>query len=170
MPYLLNLAGDFNEWLTHFPPAPAATLALLRKLDHCFASLLDGRDVDTHEPLPGFEDGRRRAGLTGTDMVRCRSTVEQTRRLVVDVMSNEAPEDEDDQDDNPGAWMTDTEAETDGSVARVGVWEEDEDRLHMDVARVYENTLVQLGARLGDGGGVGAVQMTNDWEALGKSC
>lgn len=138
-----------------------ATFAILRKLDHCFASLLAGEDIETGEPLPGFENGPR-SGLGTTDMVRCRSIVEQTRVLIVDVMNKE-PGAEDDDDSNETGERTATEAESGpegpGGSSRP-VWDEDEERLYMDVARVYENTLVKLGERLG--GSMETVQISDD--------
>ena len=164
IPYLLNIASELNTWLPSFPPSPVATFSVLRKLDHCFASLLSGQDIDTKEPLPGFENGLR-SGMSGTDMVRCKSTVEATRVLVVDVMSRER--DADDQDgEEPDQLLTADESESGPEGpdhARRGLWEDDDDDelFHMDMARVYENTLVQLGETLG--GRVGErVQISDD--------
>ncbi len=115
--------------------------------------------METKETLPGFENGLR-GGLSRTDMVRCKSLVEQTRILIVDVMSKEPDQDELDDEFQ----LTGTEDDTDADVpsSRVGIWDEDDERLHMDVARVYENTLVQLGEVLGEASGVGAVQITDE--------
>ncbi|EFZ03265.1 meiotic recombination protein DMC1 [Metarhizium robertsii ARSEF 23] len=152
IPFLLKLASDFTQYVRSFPPSPRATFELLRKLDHCFASLLRGQDMDTNETLPGFENGLR-AGMTTTDMVRCRSLVEQTRVLIVEVLSSGDVDDEDDEDEDE-----DTDMDMDGgeSAAEAGgnrtptPWDIEEERLHMDAARIYENTIVQLGERLGD--------------------
>ncbi|KAF4810406.1 hypothetical protein CGCSCA5_v010698 [Colletotrichum siamense] len=141
IPFLLNIAGDFTQWIVAFPPSPRATFSVLTKLDHCFASLLTGRDIDTGDSLPGFENGLR-AGMTTTDMVRCRSSVEHTRLVIVEVLGREPDNDGEEEED------FDTEAESDDR-ARL-VWDEDDDRLYMDVARVYEHTIVQLGKKLGD--------------------
>lgn len=148
IPYLLNIAGELTEWLTHFPPSPNATFSLLRKLDHCFASLLLGRDIETKEPLPGFEDGLH-GGMSGTDKVRCKSLVEQTRILIVDVMSKEPQEEDDDEEADYDTPM-ETESESEGAGSRSSAYgeDDDEDGLDMDVAKVYENTLVQLGEAL----------------------
>ncbi len=142
-PYLLNIAGEFATWITSFPPSPTATFAILRKLDHCFASLLGGADIGTKESLPGFENGLR-GGMSRTDMVRCRSVVEQMRVVIVEAMSRGGAIDEDED-------MTETDAEisTDGGGA-ANPWDDDDDSLHMDVARVYENTLVKLGEVMDD--------------------
>jgi hypothetical protein len=97
--------------------------------------------------------------MSRTDMVRCRSLVEQGRVVIVDVISKGAEEDEsvqevqEDEEDESGP---------DGpSKAGRSVWDDEEEDLYMDVARVYENTLVKLGDTLGDPG-VGNVQMSAD--------
>lgn len=155
IPFLLKLGSDFTQYVRSFPRAPKATFELLRKLDHCFASLLSGKDIDSGEPLPGFENGPR-GGMTTTDMVRCRSLVEQTRVLMVEVMSSGAEEDEeeDDRDDDDTVMGTDadTETETDAEsgYASAAHWGVDEDDLYLDAARIYEHTIVQLGERLGN--------------------
>jgi hypothetical protein len=136
IPYLLNVALSVTTYLPSFPPAPVATFSLLKKLDHAFASLLKGEDILTGEILPGFEKGKR-LGMSGTDMVRCRSLVEATRVLVVGVMSTGAEIDKD--EDESGM---DTDAM---SVDRDSTWTADEDVYDMDVARVYESTITQLG-------------------------
>ncbi|POS74094.1 meiotic recombination protein DMC1 [Diaporthe helianthi] len=164
IPYLLNIANEFTEWVTKFPPQPEPLFNVLSKLDHCFASLLSGQDVDTKETLPGFENGIRGV-ITKTDMVRCKSIVEQTRVVIVDVMSKQPGEDapDDDDDDNNDESETEeddtekeiTEAETTDTEGNYSAaestgfvdpnWEDPDDELYMDVARVYEKTLVQLG-------------------------
>ncbi|KAK4234898.1 hypothetical protein C8A03DRAFT_18275 [Achaetomium macrosporum] len=150
IPLLLHIAGEFNTWLAGgLPPSPAATFAILHKLDHCFASLLSGEDIETHEPLPGF-DGGRRAGMSKTDMVRCRSVVEEARVLIVEVMSRGREEDGVEEDEG---------SDEDGDGSDATFLEEDEEKLFMDVARVYENTLVKLGETLGET--LGDVAMTD---------
>ncbi|KAI0474350.1 hypothetical protein F4859DRAFT_87443 [Xylaria cf. heliscus] len=92
VPYLLNVALAFNTYLPSFPPAPRPTFALLRKMDHCFASLLVGYDVKTKVPLPGFAssvDNSTKSRFSRTDMVRCKSLADETRMLVAMVMSGE---------------------------------------------------------------------------------
>lgn len=152
IPFLLKLASDFTQYVRSFPPAPKATFDLLRKLDHCFSSLLAGKDIDSNESLPGFENGLR-AGMTTTDMVRCRSLVEQTRVLMVEVMSSGAEEEEEEDEDTEMETAGETETETDNEsgYASAARWDiDEEDRLHLDAARIYERTIVQLGERLGD--------------------
>ncbi|UNI15310.1 hypothetical protein JDV02_001853 [Purpureocillium takamizusanense] len=150
IPFLLKLASDFTQYVRSFPPAPRATFALLGKLDHCFASLLGGQDIDSGEPLPGFENGLR-AGMTVTDMVRCRSLVEQTRMLMVELMSQGAEEEEEEEEDDDDESDSENATEDDKLGDRQAVaWDIDEERLHMDAARVYEQTIVKLGDRLGE--------------------
>ncbi|KAK4096342.1 hypothetical protein N658DRAFT_501681 [Parathielavia hyrcaniae] len=159
VPFLLNIASEFNAWVTSFSASPIATFAILHKLDHCFASLLSGEDIETHESLPGFENGLR-AGMSKTDMVRCRSLVEQGRIVIVDVMSKGVDEEESVQDEPSEDGEDESGPEGPGRAGEGFMVDDDED-LYMDVARVYENTLVKLGDALGDPG-VGEVQMSAD--------
>ncbi|KKY36147.1 putative meiotic recombination protein dmc1 [Diaporthe ampelina] len=155
IPYLLNIANEFTEWVTKFPPQPEHLFTILKKLDYCFASLLGGQDVDTKETLPGFENGSRGV-ITKTDMVRCKSIVEQTRVVIVDVMSKQPDEnggsDESETEDDTEKEITEAETDTEGNYSAAESsgfvdpnWEDPDDELYMDVARVYEKTLVQLG-------------------------
>ncbi|KFA67146.1 hypothetical protein S40285_07294 [Stachybotrys chlorohalonatus IBT 40285] len=148
IPFLLKLASDFTQYVRSFPPSARASFELLHKLDHCFASLLLGADIDTREPLPGFENGLR-AGMTVTDMVRCRSLVEQSRVLMVEVLSG-GTGDEDDSGDEQDTTQEDTETDTADTAPPRATWDIDEERLHLDAARIYEQTIVQLGTRLDD--------------------
>ncbi|KAH6613643.1 hypothetical protein B0J18DRAFT_494462 [Chaetomium sp. MPI-SDFR-AT-0129] len=157
IPSLLNIASEFNTWMAGLPASATPVFRTLHKLDHCFASLLSGEDIETHESLPGFENGLR-SGMSRTDMVRCKSMVQNARVVVVDVMSRrhamgvigeaegEPTEDTEDSGlDGPG-----------------GTWnDEGEEDLYMDVARVYEHTLVKLGDTLGESG-VADVEMSAD--------
>ncbi|KAJ8062181.1 hypothetical protein OCU04_008736 [Sclerotinia nivalis] len=163
IPYLLNVALTMSTYPTKFPPAPAATFAVLRKLDHAFASLLRGEDSITGEVLPGFLSGRR-AGMSQTDMVRCRSIVEDTRVMIVDVMSKEVepePQSENEVDGNAdgnGEGEGDNEM---GNGPHDMILDEDDDseydndELAMDIARVYEATIMELGERLESGPNIG---------------
>ncbi|KAK5994906.1 hypothetical protein PT974_03293 [Cladobotryum mycophilum] len=151
VPFLLKLASDFTQYVRSFPPAPKSTFDLLRKLDHCFASLLRGQDVETNETLPGFENGLR-AGMTTTDMVRCRSLVEQTRFLMVEVMSmgemeeeEEEEETEEETEDDQDDFNSTTPRQTSAYLG-----DEEDGEIHLDAARVYQNTIVQLNSKLGD--------------------
>ena len=103
-------------------------------------------------------------------MVRCKSVIERTRVLVVEVMSKEPAEEEDGSAD-PGIQTpkpeddTDMDAEADAQHDMMDDFDDDDDEddlLHMNVAKVYENTLVKLGDLLGDGGGVTTIPMSVD--------
>ncbi|KAI4859558.1 hypothetical protein F4820DRAFT_439357 [Hypoxylon rubiginosum] len=104
IPYLLNIALALNTYLPAFPASPRPTFALLKKLDHCFSSLIVGYDIKSGDPLSGFEKrGYATMGLTRTDMVRCKSIADDTRMLVAMVMSDEPDVENyaDDDDDRP---------------------------------------------------------------------
>ncbi|CAN8106305.1 unnamed protein product [Discula destructiva] len=163
IPYLLNIANEFTEWITRFPPQPTPMFTALRKLDFCFASLLSGEDIDSRETLPGFENGIRGV-MTKTHMVRCKGIVEQTRSVVVGVMAKQIapeepeqpePDNEHDSDDDDEDLVTEmeTDTETAASEDRGFVdpnWEDEDDEVYMDVARIYERTLVKLGKVMDD--------------------
>ena len=127
----------------------------MHKLDLAFYSLLQGTDAETGDILPGFERGR--AKLSTTEKVRMRGLVERTRVAVVEVAAKGesvagarsvaqtdtedgfTTNDNDDEDDA----MDDTQVE-----GNHGRWE-------MEVARVYERTIVELGMSLDASGGFG---------------
>ncbi len=140
IPYLMNVALSISSYLPAFPPAPRATLALLRKLDHAFSSLLKGEDTVTGEILPGFGGGMR-AGMSKTDMVRCKGIVQSTRVMIVNVIGKGLGTEESEVD-------TDAETETE---SRMDVDEGTgaEGGLDMDIAKVYESTIELLGEALG---------------------
>jgi hypothetical protein len=73
--------------------------------------------------------------LSRTDMVRLKSVVQDTRVLVVEVMSREREQGVAEEDGD----------ETDASMGGEGEWEDVDDEHDMDVARVYENTITALG-------------------------
>lgn len=148
--YLLNIASLLDECLPSFAFAPRPTFRLLRKIDVAFASLLQGRDAETGEVLPGFAGGGRKASQT--EKVRIRGVVERTRVHVVEVagkvggsldgMAQESGAEESNLED-VGLSMTEEEEDVDmdGSGEHAS-WE-------MEVARVYERTIVELGESLG---------------------
>ena len=147
---LLNVAGEVTRYAASFPPEPGPTLLLLRKIDHCFASLLCGSDVETREPLPGFENGPR-AGMTTTDMVRCKSLAYTTRLYITDLLSKpfEPQESAKSKDDISPDYCGGSDDGSDGDDDNDDDDDDDED-LHMDVSRIYQRTLVHLGERLGE--------------------
>jgi len=142
-PYLLTLALLVVSYFPSFPAAPRTMFRLLDKLDTAFASLLTGKDLETGDALPGFANRR---GLSGTEKVRIKSLVERTRVAVVEVMKkgeyeednaeDDATEDEDDSND-----MADIDYDASTDYA-------------MEVAKVYDKTLVELGDTL-DGAAIG---------------
>ncbi|KFY26793.1 hypothetical protein V493_03879, partial [Pseudogymnoascus sp. VKM F-4281 (FW-2241)] len=150
IPYLFNIALALSTYLPAFPAAPGATFALLRKMDHAFASLLTGRDVGSGEVLPGLEEVG--SGMSRTDMVRCKSIVEQTRVVVVEVMGREG-EVEDEDETGTVVGTEDEATTTDGERDTEMGWDEDEAESanEMDVAKVYENTIVRLDEALNRG-------------------
>jgi len=129
---------------------------LLGKLDIAFASLLQGHNVETGDALPGFETGRR---VSGTEKVRIKSLVERTRVAVVEVMSSGEME----EDEEEGTAEEDSELE-DGMVVEMETDTEDEQSRYdkklqdevedvggwdMEVAKVYDRTVVELGDTIG---------------------
>jgi hypothetical protein len=129
----------FITYITAFPPAPLATFRFLRKLDHVFASMIRGVDRESGERLPGF--GFEGRGMSRTDMVRVKSLVEGTRVGVVEYMGR-VGEREDEEEEESEVSESETGDEGKG-ISGWGDMEEDTD-LEMDVARVYEFTLVAL--------------------------
>lgn len=84
---------------------------------------------------------------------------------MVEVMSSgeqeeEGEDDEDGDDETDGDGGNDTEGGESYDAGGNSAWDIDEDELHLDAARIYEKTIVQLGRRLGDSLGSGA--MTDD--------
>ncbi|KAI9722139.1 MAG: hypothetical protein M1828_004821 [Chrysothrix sp. TS-e1954] len=140
--YLLNIALLAVSYLPSFPPAPRTMFALLTKLDTAFASLLTGEDLETGEALPGMMGGLRK-GLSATEKVRLKSLVEKTRVVVVEVMNAGEPEFEED-----GAEDSIDDSDAMGNAGHLN-FDEEEGAFDMDVARVYDKTLVELGDTLG---------------------
>ncbi|KEQ87013.1 hypothetical protein M438DRAFT_268257 [Aureobasidium pullulans EXF-150] len=145
VPYLINMALLTTTMIPAFPLAPRPLFRLLGKLDHAFASLLVGRDVSTDEILPGFNTGR---GVSGTEKVRIKSLVERTRICVVEVV-NRGEFDEDDDLDEPSPEDTDMDddliLDEDDGPEDINVDDTEDDDWNMQVARVYDKTLVELG-------------------------
>ncbi|PSK53832.1 hypothetical protein B9Z65_7638 [Elsinoe australis] len=149
IPYLISLALLTNTMIPAFPASPKHLFRLVDKLDHAFASLLQARDIDTGEPLPGFSTGRK---VSTTEKVRVKSLIGRTRMSVANVMAKgdleedeEEPEEEGDEEDLEGDLIMD-EIDDNG-----GGGNED---WNMDVAKVYDKTLVEIGDTL-DGPEIG---------------
>ncbi|KAL8768820.1 MAG: hypothetical protein Q9194_005605, partial [Teloschistes cf. exilis] len=144
--FLLAIALTVTTSLTSFPFVPRPTFQLLHKLDLAFASLLRGSDIETGAPLPGSETGKSR--LSTTEMVRMRGIVERSRVAVVEVAGKDGsltPE------RSVAQVQTDTEDDFNMTTDDGSDDLEDESsprRWEMDIARVYEKTIVELGLAL----------------------
>jgi len=136
IPYLLSIALLVVDFLPGFDPSLKLTFKLLDKLDLAFASLLQGRDIDTGEILPGFEGGR---GVNATEKVRIRSLVERTRICVVDVTSGKV---------NIGESEEQMETDEDESMDEDGDDDNEGYLWEMEIATVYDRTIGELGDTL----------------------
>lgn len=128
---------------------------MLHKLDLAFASLLQGSNAETGQRLSGFEGVLGARGIDTTKKVRMKGVVESTRLAVVEVagkdgsiaesipaqQENSLTTDEDtsmeDYDDDFDDDFNDDMQEDE----HYGHWE-------MEIARVYERTIVLLGESL----------------------
>jgi hypothetical protein len=164
IPYLINLALLLATIVAGMPVQPQAFFRCVAVLDRCFASLIQGRDVETGEALPGFEmSGARRRGVSDTEKVRIRSLVERTRVAVVEVFKRgdveddvlrgtQKHEDVDMEDDElvlEGEPLTTDDEENEDDDLLGGSWD-------MQVARVYDRTIQELGDTL-EGPGIGVL-------------
>ncbi|KAL1622490.1 hypothetical protein SLS54_005056 [Diplodia seriata] len=144
--YLLTLADLVNEYMKGFQPvAPAPLFRSLDKLDLAFASLLQGRDVETGDVLPGFEGGR---GVNATEKVRINSMVHYARSGVVEVMLKYDPEmDDADEEDEETAEESGVDVDLGEAAGDYGVDDDGdvEGTWDMKTAKVYDRTLVELG-------------------------
>jgi hypothetical protein len=120
----------------------------LGKLDIAFASLLQGRHVETGEALPGFETGRK---VNGTEKVRLKSLVDQTRMTVMDVIGIAGTEDDDndgdDETETENEFETGDEMDVDDEIGNELDVEKFGER-EMGVAKIYDKTVVELGDTL----------------------
>ncbi|PGG98177.1 hypothetical protein AJ79_08947 [Helicocarpus griseus UAMH5409] len=153
IPYLISLAGLVNTYLPDFPFSARATFRLLRKLDAIFASLLLGEDVQSGQPLPGFEG--RVSVLSMTEKVRIKSIAESARIVVVGAQEGGDEEGEGDgggmEVDGDDEDEEDEEGDGEGEERREGFGEFDDElgRWEMESGRVYERTIQILGDELG---------------------
>lgn len=123
-----------------FPASPRHLFRLLRKLDHAFASLLQGRDVDTGEQLPGFPYGRK---VSTTEKVRIKSLVERSRIAVTRLFSAGDFDEDDENEEGPDAETLDGELVMDDGVGDPsgGL----SDNWDLESAKVYDKTLQEIG-------------------------
>lgn len=132
------------DYLPSYPFSARFTFSLLCKLDIAFSSLIEGVNVETGEYLPGFEGGRVK--MSTTEKVRVRGLVERTRVAIVEVAGKGGSVTEisrSSQIEGEGNTMTEgDDIMIDYDLERGdGGWE-------MEVARVYERTIVDLGQSL----------------------
>lgn len=150
VPYLINIALLLSGIVAGMPPSPRWLFRVLERLDHCFASLLQGQDVESGEALPGFHGVGR--AVSGTEKVRIRSLVERTRVGVLEALKRGEFDEEDEGQAEDGERMeTDDEGGLvlEGSDAGVDdVDDDDEESWDMQLARVYDRTIVELGDSL----------------------
>lgn len=161
IPYFLTIALALSTYVISFPFSPQPTFTLLRKLDVVFASLLRGVHVQTGATLPGFDNGQGR--VRTTEQVRIKGLVERSRVAIVEVAGKDGRmmmdldsmnlesarrivETEDDFTTDGDETMD--ELTNDSEITLGFDTEEGSARWEMDVARVYERTIVELGLSL----------------------
>ena len=151
IPYLISLALLLSTIIAGMPANPKQLFRVLAKLDHAFVSLLQGKDVDSGERLPGFENRR---GVSGTEKVRIRSLIERTRRSVMESLKSGELDDAYESNDEDVDEKMDMDAEDDleGELILEGDGPyapgEEEESWEMQIARVYDRTMVELGDSL----------------------
>ena len=154
-PYLLTIALMTCNDMISFPFDPRSTFHLLHKLDLAFYSLLQGANPETGETLPGFGGGR--GGLSVTEKVRIKGLVERTRVAVVEVAGKEGSvTDSGIEMQTNDEYTTDNDDDDihDEGISQALRVEGNHGRWEMEVARVYEKTIVELGIVLDSGMGV----------------
>ena len=121
-------------------------------MDVAFSSLLQGRNVENGRALPGFE-GVSRGKLSTTEKVRMRGVVLRTRVAVVEIAGKGVYGGEETMSvmdsaatDTQGGLTTDEDVE----MTDLEDYNDDDDdrKWEMDVARVYERTVADLGVAL----------------------
>ena len=113
-----------------------------------FYSLLQGANAETGEVLPGFQGGRGK--LSTTEKVRLRGLVERTRVAAVEVAGGGGSVTDTEGVANPNAEEEDdltTDNDEDDVMEGMQV-DGNHGRWEMEVARVYEKTIVELGLSL----------------------
>ncbi|KAG0638571.1 hypothetical protein HOY80DRAFT_1047252 [Tuber brumale] len=141
--YLLQIANSFNDYISSFPPRFESALGLLDKLDRCFHSLITGPSAGSYAPLSPALSGSR---MSMTERVRLKSVIERTRLHVVGLAEGmEAPDPPTEEDvpdvgdRKPGHSLID---------ALDGGSEEGGEALELELSRVYERSLVEIGESL----------------------
>jgi hypothetical protein len=151
IPYLINLALLLTTIIADMPANPKQLFRVLAKLDHAFASLLQGKDVESGEILPGFDNRR---GVSGTEKVRIRSLIERTRKIVMESLKSGELDDsyESDQEGETDQSEMDVDDDLEGELILEGDGPyapgQEEESWEMQIARVYDHTMVELGDSL----------------------
>lgn len=149
VPYLISLALLLTTIVAGMPANPKQLFRVLAKLDHAFASLLQEKDVESGERLPGFENRR---GVSGTEKVRIRSLVERTRRSVIESLKSGEMEEMSEEEDSEDKMDTDDGDDLEGGLILEGdgpyAPDQEEESWEMQIARVYDRTMVELGDSL----------------------
>jgi hypothetical protein len=142
--YLLQIANSFNDYISSFPPRFESTLGLLDKLDRCFHSLITGSSANSYVPPSPALSGSR---MNMTERVRLKSVIERTRLHVVGLAEGmmEVP-DLPAGEDVPG--VGDQEPGNSPVDALDGNSEEGGEALEIELSRVYERSLVEIGESL----------------------
>ena len=135
VPFLLNIAASALNHVQVFPFAPQATFELFEKLDLAFSSLVTGTDPDSGGPLPGYETGRK---MSVTEKVRLRGIIGRTRVQVMKVAASGRV---------PGGETNGLLSDTDVDSTPHRNYEEKND-CKMELARIYEKTLIELESAL----------------------
>ncbi|KAG0138053.1 hypothetical protein HOY82DRAFT_546243 [Tuber indicum] len=141
--YLLQIANSFNDYISSFPPRFESTLGLLDKLDRCFHSLITGSSANSYVPSLALSGSR----MNMTERVRLKSIIERTRLHVVGLAEGmmEVP-DPPAGEDVPG--VGDQEPGNSPVDALGGDSEEGGEALEIELSRVYERSLVEIGESL----------------------
>lgn len=111
---------------------------LLAKLDLAFASLILGRDLDSGAPLPMSSSGR---GVSTTEKVRIKGIIQSTRIAVVALMATDQRQEPEAETLVESSENLDDDMNLD-EAPMVGQYD-------MDIAKVYDQTLIELGDTLG---------------------
>ncbi|RPA97534.1 hypothetical protein L873DRAFT_1809582 [Choiromyces venosus 120613-1] len=142
-PYLLQIANSFNDYISSFSPRFKSTLRLLDKLDRCFHSLITGSSTDSYAPLSPALSGHK---MNMTERVRLKSVIERTRLHVVGLAEGimQAP-------DPPTEDVPDV-GDRESKNAQVDAVDEDpeeeDEALEIELSRVYERSLAEIGETL----------------------
>jgi hypothetical protein len=149
IPYLITIGMHAYNIIQAMPPShPRSLFHMLDKLDHAFTSLLQGRDSETGRDLPGLGNGK---SVSGTEKVRIRSLVERTRISVVEAFKRGEFERTDIETDDEADPHDEMNVDDEDDLVIEGAddfVDEEEATIDMQIARVYDRTIVELGDSL----------------------